>query len=617
MRIVPMNELQSKGDEPYLAQNDNLEQGLPYFSSVTYNREYGQIDGPPTIRLVHPVRDVDGTLYGAIVLNADFTALLQQAIFTPAPGMAITVLTAAGDHMSFGEVPGPQASFHEDAEFVPSIFASAIRGTGMTEMQKQDGRYFRTHALNAGDDAVPEGLALVVSAPHETVFNRTGVAMMQSAVTAAVLILIMSSGAAILAGRMSAPLINLATKLKRLEEDEELPEGWVSKAPELDALVHDLSSNINEIIRRNAGIKQAIHDAAIEGIITIDQLGIIRQINRAAEELFGHPPGTLVGARVESLMPGHFADGHQAYVARADTTTGRRQMARDVDITGRRRDGTTLPLEVSISPVNYDGDQLFVAFVRDITERTEADRKMKALITQLESSNAELDMFAHVASHDLKAPLRVIDNATHWLAEDLDADLTDATRTSMELIQARVRRMEGMLDDLLEHSRIGRTTHAEDEISGEELGDILFSLLEIPAGMTLNITAAVRSIRIQRMPLTTILLNLLSNAIKHHDRPDGTIELDVTPDADGLKFTVRDDGPGIDPRYHGRIFELFQTLKPRDMIDGSGLGLAIVKKHLSLAGGKITVESDGTRGTTFVVFWPLARPMAQHARPAA
>lgn len=246
-----------------------------------------------------------------------------------------------------------------------------------------------------------------------------------------------------------------------------------------------------------------------------------------------------------------------------------------------------------------------------------SEAETAALVAALRRSNEELDKYAFVASHDLKAPLRVIDNVSSWLEEDLEAVLTDDTRDSLAMLRNRVRRMERLLDDLLIHSRIGRTEESAERISGTELAATLRDLVDLPPAMQLQISPRFSGIEVPNMPITTILLNLVSNAIKHHDRPDGRVTLDVRETGAGYEFTVTDDGPGIPPEYHARIFEMFQTLRPRDEVDGSGLGLAIVRKHAEVAGGRIEVASDGGRGTRFTLFWPHDPAPALRAGRAA
>src|ERR1700742_3942938 len=187
--------------------------------------------------------------------------------------------------------------------------------------------------------------------------------------------------------------------------------------------------------------------------------------------------------------------------------------------------------------------------------------KVASVYQQVEAVNAELQEFAYAAAHDLKAPLRVIDNASRWLEEDLQEHLTDETRANMDLLRGRVARMEKLLDDLLEYSRIGRKTDERygEIISGDALMDNVLALLAPPERFSVTTNPYFASILVPRMPLQQILMNLIGNAIKHHDKDAGRIE--VTADDGGAQFgfAVKDDGPGIPPQFHEQIFRMFQT----------------------------------------------------------
>lgn len=228
------------------------------------------------------------------------------------------------------------------------------------------------------------------------------------------------------------------------------------------------------------------------------------------------------------------------------------------------------------------------------------------LIKKLEFSNQELDNFAYVASHDLKAPLRVIDNASKWLEEDLQKHLNDETRESMNLLRNRVRRMEKLLDDLLEYSRIGKTDdeNFKVKVNGDALIADILQLLSPPPNFKISIDPSLQNVIVNRMPLQQILLNLINNAIKHHDKDNGHIEISSTENPENYIFTIKDDGPGIPAKFHKQIFKMFQTLKPRDQVEGSGMGLAMVYKNIEIYGGKITLESMVGQGTIFHVTWP-------------
>ncbi len=232
--------------------------------------------------------------------------------------------------------------------------------------------------------------------------------------------------------------------------------------------------------------------------------------------------------------------------------------------------------------------------------------KVAGAFDRVELANKELDEFAYVASHDLKAPLRVIDNASRWLEEDLAPHLSDETRENMALLRGRVRRMEKLLDDLLDYSRVGRKfdERYQEIVAGTELIGNILAMLAPPAGFVVAVSPNFAAISVPRMPLQQILMNLIGNAIKHHDKKEGRIEVSVEDEGDFLAFAVKDDGPGIPKEYHDKIFKMFQTLKPRDQVEGSGMGLAIIKKHLDYYGGAITLDSDAGKGSAFRFTWP-------------
>ena len=279
------------------------------------------------------------------------------------------------------------------------------------------------------------------------------------------------------------------------------------------------------------------------------------------------------------------------------------------------------PMDLSISTYLLEDGRHFFGTIRDISERKEAEGKIFTIHQDLESknrelqvlarSNIQLDEFAYIASHDLKAPLRVIDNTSKWLEEDLQEHLSGENRENINLLRGRVHRMETLLDDLLEYSRIGRTEddRYRETLPGDALMTDILGLISPPEGFKVVVSAAFANIRVRRMPLQQILINLIGNAIKHHDKQQGVIELTVEDAGPDYVFVVRDDGPGIPAQFHEQIFKMFQTLKPRDKVEGSGMGLATVRKNIEVFGGKIHPYSPEGKGSAFRFTWPKQQQM--------
>lgn len=242
----------------------------------------------------------------------------------------------------------------------------------------------------------------------------------------------------------------------------------------------------------------------------------------------------------------------------------------------------------------------------EIDERQQAERRLKVSSVELFRINEELNNFAYVASHDLKSPLRGIDQLANWITEDLGDTLGGDTREHLRLMRSRIKRMEMLLDDLLAYSRVGRSSDDIVRIDSRELIEAVFEMQSPDHSMQLLLDDEMPTFNAQKVPLELIFRNLIGNAIKHRVKPQGSIRISARKYAEGVEFSVQDDGPGIAPEHQGRVFTIFQTLKPRDQIEGSGMGLAFVKKAVESVGGRVTLESDGQNGCTFSFTWPIS-----------
>jgi CHASE1-domain containing sensor protein/two-component sensor histidine kinase len=222
---------------------------------------------------------------------------------------------------------------------------------------------------------------------------------------------------------------------------------------------------------------------------------------------------------------------------------------------------------------------------------------------KLEQSNEELRNFAYVASHDLKSPLRGIDQLANWIAEDLDDK--ELTFDHLTMMRSRVNRMEHLLDDLLAYAKIGRLQHEITSVNSQYELEAILDLMSRPKGFKIEYIGDFPTFETVVTPFQLIFRNLISNAIKHHDNKiEGLISISVEENETFYVFKVQDDGPGIEQIYHEKIFGLYQTLKPKDEVEGSGMGLAIIRKTVHFYEGDITLDPSSTNGACFVVQWP-------------
>jgi PAS domain S-box-containing protein len=282
---------------------------------------------------------------------------------------------------------------------------------------------------------------------------------------------------------------------------------------------------------------------------------------------------------------------------------------RDSDGTYRWHLGRSVPVRDYAGTIAY-----WVGTGTDIDDQKQSETTLRErseqlarTTTALEERNRELDQFAYITSHDLKAPLRGIANLSQWIEEDLGDRATDDIRKQLKLLRGRAHRMEGLIDGLLQYSRIGRVKGQSEAVDvGALLRDVI-DLLAPPPGFTIDIAPNMPTITTDRLRLQQVFQNLIGNAIKHHNRPDGHICINIADTGPMYEFAVADDGPGIAPQYHQKIFVIFQTLAARDKVEGTGIGLSLVKKIVESNRGQIVVESAEGAGTTFRFTWPKGR----------
>ena len=243
-------------------------------------------------------------------------------------------------------------------------------------------------------------------------------------------------------------------------------------------------------------------------------------------------------------------------------------------------------------------------FHSTISELKEDETEKDRLIKKLQKMSDELDEFTSIASHDLKSPLNAIKRLLEWIYDDCKDLLPQEHLENFQLVLSRANRMQVLLEDLLSYSRINSCDSTHASISLESIYQDIEQILEIPQAVTVDIHANNEVLDIPLIPFKTVFQNLISNAIKHNNKEHPVIDISLIPSNQYYIIEIKDNGPGIDPKYFSLIFKLFQTLQSRDDVEGSGIGLCIANKLIINYGGKIEVASDGKLGSTFTIFWP-------------
>ncbi len=226
------------------------------------------------------------------------------------------------------------------------------------------------------------------------------------------------------------------------------------------------------------------------------------------------------------------------------------------------------------------------------------ERELENTLQEVNKANEELERFAYVVSHDLKAPLRGIHNLIKWIEDDLKGTGVGKSK-NFELLQAQGERMTSMIDGILNYSKVTSGPLKMEKVDVQELLNEIVDEIAIPEDFVIKFSTQLPVLISHRIKLKQVFSNLISNAVKYHNRSNGLIEISANEKDEEFEFTVRDDGPGIAPRYHKHIFEIFQTIEADSKLKSSGVGLAIVAKIINDFKGTIDLDSDVGKGAVF------------------
>ena len=348
----------------------------------------------------------------------------------------------------------------------------------------------------------------------------------------------------------------------------------------------------------------AVAETAVLGIVTIESDGNIMYANATAEHLFGYPPGDLIAKELHMLIPacGEAAAEDQlvAFLA-AEKANSKDKM---VHLAGRRQDGSSFPAELSISTWTAGAEQFLTAIVSDISERTQRERRMHQLNSDLVEANKELEAFSYSVSHDLRAPLRAIDGFSRILLEECGPTLEEDHRVYLQDVRQNAQQMGQLIDALLSFARLSRQPLKRHPV---QMADLVHECLEFLDGdeQTEKLRVSVSELPpcdADRSLLKQVWQNLIDNALKYsRHRHPAVIEIGWTAEitGDGPAYFVRDNGTGFDMKYAGKLFGVFQRLHRHEEFEGTGVGLAVVQRILHRHGGRIWADAKPNEGATF------------------
>jgi PAS domain S-box-containing protein len=398
------------------------------------------------------------------------------------------------------------------------------------------------------------------------------------------------------------------------------------------AAIRDISVRkaAEERLVQMEGRYRGLLEAAPDAMVVVNQGGEIVLVNVQAEKQFGYSRDELLGQKVTNIVPEGFAERLVADATRSTAEALAQQIGMGIELTGRRKDGSGFPIEIMLSPLESAEGMLVTAAIRNISARkkseednAELERRVEertkelAVANQvLEQSNLELKQFAYVASHDLQSPLRSISGFVQLLQLEYEGKLDDQARDWIRRTVQSIEQMQTLIRDLLSYSRVDARSRPFiripfSDIVNDALTQLDSSIHDSGAQVTCGPLPEIMGDRSQLVQLTQ---NLIGNGLTYRGDQPPRIHLSAEHSGKEWIFSVRDNGIGIDPKYHEQIFEIFKRLHDQKEYPGTGIGLAVCRRVVNRHGGRIWVESEFGHGSTFCFTIPEGtEPSNAHA----
>ncbi len=349
---------------------------------------------------------------------------------------------------------------------------------------------------------------------------------------------------------------------------------------------------------------KTLFEKASDGILIMNTEGEIIKVNESFAKMHGYTVEEMVQMNLKTIDTPEIAKNlsEKIKIIMAGETL-------HMDTDHFHKDGHIVSFAISSSLIQVGNEKYIQAFHQDITDRKAAEEKLKRLTAELQASNAELESFASVISHDLKEPLRMVSSFLKLLEEEMGQQLNENSREFIFYAVDGAVRMKKLVDDLLAYSRVGFKNENFVPINLNEIMDYVKRVLQedIEKNQAIITVKPLPVITADKALFDHLFINLVGNALKYRSDKQPIIEVGCTEEMDNYIFYVKDNGIGIEPRFFEKIFIIFQRLHSRNEYSGSGIGLAVCKKIVEILRGKIWVESEPGKGSTFYFSLPAGQ----------
>ena len=398
-------------------------------------------------------------------------------------------------------------------------------------------------------------------------------------------------------------IVTASGAIRWVEDRTTVEKNAVGEATHHQGLITDITDTINAeqaLQTSEKRFRTLVHNASdITTILGAD--GSIIYESASFYRQFGYKPEEVIGKNVfQFLHPDDLEPVQSAFI---EVLNGREDLP--IVFRFKSADNRWVYLEaIGNNQLNEPAIQGIVVNSRDVSERVEHQTALQDYAENLEKINKELDQFAYIVSHDLKAPLRAINNLSQWIEEDLVGKLEGDTQRNFELLRGRIHRMEALINGILKYSRAGRVKSENVAIDVQSFVQDIVSNLAPPEHFTVEIDPNLPVIQAEKIALDQVFSNFISNAIKYNSNPQPQIQVTGKDLGKEYQFGVVDNGPGIPPEFYEKVFVIFQTLQARDTVESTGVGLAIVKKIVEEKGGRVWIESEVGKGSAFYFTLP-------------